>query len=76
MTQSKSLADIAANLQGYDPQALPAHEVLNFLNQLVTPISEVEDVPIFQALNRVIAKDVISPIDVPPHDNSAMDEWN
>ena len=73
MTQSKSLADIAANLQGYDPQALPAHEVLNFLNQLVTPISEVEDVPIFEALNRVIAKDVISPIDVPPHDNSAMD---
>ena len=73
MTHSKSLADIAANLQGYDPQALPAHEVLNFLNQMVTPISEVEDVPIFQALNRVIAKDVISPIDVPPHDNSAMD---
>jgi len=30
MTHSKSLADIAANLQGYDPQALPAHEVLNF----------------------------------------------
>jgi molybdopterin molybdotransferase len=73
MIQSKSLADIAANLQGYDPQALPAHQVLNFLNQLVTPISEVEDVPIFEALNRVIAKDVISPIDVPPHDNSAMD---
>ena len=73
MTQSKSLADIAANLQGYDPQALPAHEVLNFLKQLVTPISEVEDVPIFEALNRVIAQDVISPIDVPPHDNSAMD---
>ena len=73
MTHSKSLADIAANLQGYDPQALPAHEVLNFLSQMVTPISEVEDVPIFEALNRVIAKDVISPIDVPPHDNSAMD---
>ncbi|MEY2946759.1 MAG: Molybdopterin molybdenumtransferase [Pseudomonadota bacterium] len=75
MTHSKSLADIAANLQGYDPQALPAHEVLNFLNQMVTPISEVEDVPIFEALNRVIAKDVISPIDVPPHDNSAMDGY-
>jgi len=73
MTHSKSLADIAANLQGYDPQALPAHEVLNFLSQMVTSISEVEDVPIFEALNRVIAKDVISPIDVPPHDNSAMD---
>ncbi len=73
MSHSKSLAQIAANLQGYDPQALPADDVLNFLKQLVTPISEVEDVPIFEALNRVIAQDVISPIDVPPHDNSAMD---
>jgi molybdopterin molybdotransferase len=73
MSHSKSLAEIAANLQGYDPQALPADDVLNFLKQLVTPISEVEDVPIFEALNRVIAQDVISPIDVPPHDNSAMD---
>ena len=73
MSHSKSLEEIAANLQGYDPQALPADDVLSFLKQLVTPISEVEDVPIFEALNRVIAQDVISPIDVPPHDNSAMD---
>ncbi len=73
MTQPKSLAEIAAHLQGYDPQALPAQEVLNFLAQLVTVIHDTEDVPIFEALNRVIATDVISPIDVPPHDNSAMD---
>ena len=45
MSHRKSLAEIAANLQGYDPQALPADDVLNFLKQLVTPISEVEDVP-------------------------------
>ncbi|MEY3410206.1 MAG: Molybdopterin molybdenumtransferase, partial [Pseudomonadota bacterium] len=36
MTHPKSLAEIAAQLQGYDPQALPAQEVLNFLAQLVT----------------------------------------
>ena len=73
MTHPKSLEEIAAHLQGYDPQALPAQEVLNFLAQLVTVIHDTEDVPIFEALNRVIATDVISPIDVPPHDNSAMD---
>jgi len=28
-----------------------------------------------QALDRVLAEDVISPIDVPTHDNSAMDGW-
>jgi len=73
MTHPKSLAEIAAHLQGYDPQALPAQEVLNFLAQLVNVIHDTQDVPIFEALNRVIAQDVISPIDVPPHDNSAMD---
>jgi len=73
MTHPKSLAEIAAQLQGYDPQALPAQEVLNFLGQLVNVVHDTEDVPIFEALNRVIASDVISPIDVPPHDNSAMD---
>lgn len=73
MTHPKSLSEIAAHLQGYDPQALPAQEVLNFLAQLVTVIHDAQDVPIFEALNRVIAQDVISPIDVPPHDNSAMD---
>ena len=73
MTHPKSLAEIAAHLQGYDPQALPAQEVLNFLAHLVTVIHDTQDVPIFEALNRVIAQDVISPIDVPPHDNSAMD---
>ena len=31
--------------------------------------------PIAQALGRVLADDVISPIDVPAHDNSAMDGY-
>jgi molybdopterin molybdotransferase len=73
MTHSKSLADIAATLEGYDPNALPAQEVLNFLNLLVSPIKESEEVSLFDALNRVIFHDVISPLNVPPHDNSAMD---
>jgi len=73
MTQPPSLADIAAQLEAYDPQALPANEVLNFLDHLVTPVQDSESVDIFAALGRVTAQDVISPINVPPHDNSAMD---
>jgi molybdopterin molybdotransferase len=75
MTHLKSLTEIAANLQGYDPQALPAEEVIKFLSHLVSPVTACESVPIFEALNRVVAADVISPIDVPPHDNSAMDGY-
>lgn len=39
------------------------------------PIGERETVPLAQALGRVLADDVISPIDVPAHDNSAMDGY-
>ena len=69
----KSIEQIAAELQGYDPKALPAHQVNAFLAQLVQPVTETERVGVFAALGRVLARDVISPISVPPHDNSAMD---
>jgi molybdopterin molybdotransferase len=37
------------------------------------PIGERERVPLRSALGRVLAQDILSPIDVPAHDNSAMD---
>jgi len=75
MTHLPSLAEIAAKLEAYDPQALPANEVLNFLDHLVAPVQDQESVDIFAALGRVTSQDVISPIHVPPHDNSAMDGY-
>ncbi len=69
----KTLDQIAAELQGYDPQALTAASVNEFLSRMVAPVDEVETVGIFEALGRVLATDVISPLNVPPHDNSAMD---
>jgi molybdopterin molybdotransferase len=73
MNQAKSIDEIAASLQGYDPQALSAQDVLKFLSELVVRVTDTEEVDIFHALGRVVAKDVISPVNVPPHDNSAMD---
>ncbi len=71
----KSIDDIAAALQGYDPQALSVDQVNTFLHELVQPLSadESQDVYVFDALGRVLAQDVISPINVPAHNNSAMD---
>jgi molybdopterin molybdotransferase len=37
------------------------------------PRTGVEPVPLTAAVGRILAEDVISPMDVPPHDNSAMD---
>jgi molybdopterin molybdotransferase len=69
----KTLDQIAAELQGYDPQALSAGQVLDFLSRLVAPVQDAVKLPLFEALGRVLAEDVVSPFDVPPHDNSAMD---
>ncbi|HWI78209.1 MAG TPA: gephyrin-like molybdotransferase Glp [Ramlibacter sp.] len=69
----KSLQEIAAQLEGYDPQALSAAAANDFLLRLVEPVRDLESVTIFESLGRVLAQDVVSPISVPPHDNSAMD---
>jgi molybdopterin molybdotransferase len=71
----KTIAQIAAELQGYDPQALSAADVNTFLERLVEPVTATEELPIFDALGRVLAQDVVSPVSVPPHDNSAMDGY-
>ena len=72
---SRSIAAIAARLQGYDPQALSAEAVGEFLAHLVTPVTQAEQVGVLDALGRVLARDLVSPISVPPHDNSAMDGY-
>ena len=71
----KTLDQIAAELQGYDPQALPADKVDEFLSRLVEPVAQTERVGLFEALDRVLAADLIAPLNVPPHDNSAMDGY-
>ena len=72
---SLSIDDIAAQLQGYDPHSLRAADVNLFLERLVEPVHATEEVGIFDALDRVLAHDLVSPISVPPHDNSAMDGY-
>jgi molybdopterin molybdotransferase len=52
---------------------LSVDQVGALLRDLVQPLLEVETVPLREALGRVLAHDLVSPINVPPHDNSAMD---
>ena len=70
-----TLDQIAARLQGYDPQAMTADGVREFLAQLVTPVQGLLELPLFEAFGRVLAANVVAPFDVPPHDNSAMDGY-
>ncbi len=45
------------------------------LSQRAKPVSGVESLPLLETLGRVLAEDLVSGIDVPPHDNSAMDGY-
>ncbi|HYP71150.1 MAG TPA: gephyrin-like molybdotransferase Glp [Variovorax sp.] len=69
------IEEIAAQLAGYDPKALGVDGVQSFLAQLVQPavVAQREEAALFDALDRVLAQDIVSPFSVPPHDNSAMD---
>jgi molybdopterin molybdotransferase len=71
----KSLDEIAQALQGFDPQALSVDKAQEFIQHLIQtrPPLPTEELPLMQALGRTVAEDIISPINVPAHDNSAMD---
>jgi len=59
----------------YDPNSMPVAKARAFIHQFLEPLQATVRVPIRSALGRVLAEDVISPVDVPSHRNSAMDGW-
>lgn len=59
----------------YDPNSMPVERARALIRQFLAPVTATERVAIRAALGRTLAEDVISPIDVPGHDNSAMDGW-
>ena len=70
-----SMQDIADIIPHDSPEDMPVEVVLNALAQLTTPIDESEAVEIKHALGRIVFQEVVSSIDVPAHDNSAMDGY-
>jgi molybdopterin molybdotransferase len=59
----------------YDPNSMPVAKARAFIHQFLKPVDGLIRVPIRDALGRVLAQDVLSPVDVPAHRNSAMDGW-
>ncbi|AXV82079.1 gephyrin-like molybdotransferase Glp [Ralstonia solanacearum] len=68
-----TLASVVSCLSDYDPDALPVAQAQAIMRDFVRPVTGVARVPIRSALDSVLAEDVLSSIDVPSHDNSAMD---
>jgi molybdopterin molybdotransferase len=59
----------------YDPNSMPVAKARAFIHQFLHPVQGTLRLPIRSALGRVLAEDIMSPVDVPAHRNSAMDGW-
>jgi len=57
------------------PGLLPFEQAMEKMLSAIKPICETEFIPLSKALNRVLAKNISSPLNVPPHNNSAMDGY-
>jgi len=55
--------------------SLSVDEAKERLAASVKPVTSVESVAVRSALNRILAAEIVSPLDVPSHTNSAMDGY-
>lgn len=57
------------------PGLLPISQALNAMRAAISAVQEQELCSLMQARGRILAEDVISQVNVPPSDNSAMDGY-
>jgi molybdopterin molybdotransferase len=70
-----SLTQIVSCIDGYDPDALPVDTARAAIRSVITPVGVNERVAVRASLGRVLGEDIVSTVNVPAHDNSAMDGW-
>ncbi len=57
------------------PGLMPIEEAMDKMLSRIKPIQTTLSLPLADALGFVLAEDILSPIHVPPFDNSAMDGY-
>src|SRR3974377_1190179 len=65
----------ASCADAYDPNSMPVEKARALIRTFLTPITATERVHIRAALARVLATDVISPLEVPGPANPAVDGY-
>ena len=69
------MAQLTDDCFAFSGPLLPVDEVERIIRTRVTPVTDIETVALKAADGRVIAADVMAPIDLPPFDNSAVDGY-
>jgi molybdopterin molybdotransferase len=67
------MAQLSDDCFAFGGQLLGVDAALALIEQRVTPVVEEESIPLAEAAGRVLARDLVAEIDVPPHPNSAVD---
>jgi len=71
--QTEKIIYQASCADDVDSESLRVEEARTRILSAITPITDFEKRALRDALGRVLAKDIISPLNVPAHTNSAMD---
>jgi molybdopterin molybdotransferase len=58
-----------------EPKLLPVAAAIERMRAAIQPVLDVEALPLNQLLDRVLAQDIHAQLNVPGHDNSAMDGY-
>ena len=78
MKKDLSLSALASNapiINDYDPNAMSVEKAKTWITHFLYNIDQKESIHIKDALHRVLANPVIATMNVPNHDNSAMDGY-
>lgn len=67
------MAQLSDDCFAFSGPLLPVAEAERLIAERVAPVEGRETVPLREALGRVLAEDVVAPVNVPPFDNSAVD---
>jgi molybdopterin molybdotransferase len=69
------MAQLSDDCFAFSGPLLPVADAERLIGERVVPVSGCETVPLRKAAGRVLAEDIVAPVDLPPFDNSAVDGY-
>ena len=69
------MAQLTDDCFAFSGPLLPVEEMERLIAERVTPVAETEFSPLHGARGRVVAEDILAPVDLPHFDNSAVDGY-
>jgi molybdopterin molybdotransferase len=69
------MAQLSDDCFAFNGPLLPVADAERLIGERVAPVSGFETATLREAIGRVLAEDIIAPVNVPPFDNSAVDGY-